>query len=208
MTQTISISRIYQMKFRTLPFDGVWALPFGMPEYNGVWLILGMDKNGKTWFALKLFEYLGEFDKCLYISAEEGISKSIQDTIHRIGMTPSNRLQMLGYISIDELEEILGKRKSPRVIFIDNCTVYTDELSKKRLLDLFARHPQKLFIFLAHEERNVPYTSIARLIKKLAKVIVHVKGLTCMVSGRVPGGILTIDEQQSRLYWGQDITSK
>lgn len=196
------------MKFKTLPFDGVWALPFGLPEYNGVWIAYGKDKNGKTWLALKLFEYLGTFDRCLYISAEEGISKSIQDTIKRIGMVPSSRLQMLGYTSIDELEEIISKRKSPRVIFIDNCTVYTDELSKSRLLDLLAKYPHKLFIFLAHEERNMPYTAIARLIKKLAKVIIHIEGLTCQISGRCPGGILTIDEQMSRLYWGNDITEK
>lgn len=206
MTRTLSIGNIYQMKFRTMPFAGIWAEPFGQPEYNGVWLIYGMDKNGKTWFALKLFEYLGTFDKALYVSAEEGISKAIQDTVNRIGMVPSSRLQMIGYISIDELEEVISRRKSARIIFLDNCTVYTDELSKSRLLDLIARYPHKLFIFLAHEERNIPYTSIARLIKKLAKVIVHVKGLTCQIYGRCPGGILTIDEVKSRLYWGNNIT--
>lgn len=208
MSRALTISNIYQMKFRTIPFEGIWEKPFGQPEYNGVWIAFGMDKNGKTTFALKLFEYLGTFDRCLYISAEEGISKSIQDTIRRIGMQPNKRLQMIGYISIDELEEKLTKRKSARVVFIDNCTVYTDELNKSRLLDLVAKFPHHLFVFLAHEERNVPYTSIARLIKKLAKCIIHVKGLTCMISGRCPGGILTIDEQMSRLYWGNAITEK
>jgi len=76
------------------------------------------------------------------------------------------------------------------------------------LLNFIERNPEKLFVFVAHEERNEPYTALARLIKKLAKVIVHVKGLTCMVSGRVPGGVLTIDEQMSRLYWGNDITDQ
>lgn len=81
-------------------------------------------------------------------------------------------------------------------------------MKKRDLLELLARHPEKLFVFVAHEERNAPYTALAKLIKKLAKVIINVRGLTCIVSGRVPGGVLTIDEQMSRLYWGNAITEK
>lgn len=209
MTRAQSISNIYNMKFRTMPFDGVWAQPFGQPEYNGVWIIYGIDKNGKTWFAIKLAGYLSTFDKVLYVSAEEGISKSIQDTLKRAGVTPdARRLNMIEYISIEDLEERISKRKAPRIVFLDNCTIYSDELKKRDLLELLARHPEKLFVFVAHEERNLPYTALAKLIKKLAKVIVNVRGLTCMISGRVPGGVLSIDEQMSRLYWGNSITEK
>lgn len=88
-----------------MPFDGLWAKPFGQPEYNGVWIIYGIDKNGKTWFAIKLAGYLSTFDKVLYVSAEEGISLSIQDTLKRAGVTPdSRRMNMIEYIGIEDLE--------------------------------------------------------------------------------------------------------
>lgn len=209
MSRTLTISNIYQKKFKTLPFDGDWAKPFGMPEYNGIWLVWGAEKNGKTWFALRLAGYLSSFEKVLYVSAEEGTGKAFTDTCRRAGLSPDmRRLQLLEYTPISDLEEKLSKRKAARIVFIDNCTIYADELKKSEFMEFIARHPEKLFVFVAHEERNEPYTALARLIKKLAKCIIHVKGLICMVSGRCPGGILTIDEQMSRLYWGNAITEK
>ena len=204
MTRTLTIGNAYQKKFRTIPFAGDWAEAFGEPEYNGLWIIWGAEKNGKTWFALKLAGYLSTFEQVLYVSAEEGTGKAFVDTCRRAGLGAEHkRLHLMEYISIAELEEKIGKRKSARIIFIDNCTIYADELKKSELLNFIGRNHDKLFVFVAHEERNEPYTALARLIRKLAKVIVKVEGLSCMVSGRCPGGILTIDEQGSRLYWGQ-----
>jgi hypothetical protein len=206
MTRTLSIKNIYQKRFRTMPFAGDWAIVFGEPEHCGLWLIWGAEKNGKTWFALKLAGYLSTFEQVLYVSAEEGTGKAFVDTCRRAGLGAEHkRLHFSEYIAIPELEEKIGKRKSARIIFVDNCTIYADELKKSELLDFVGRNPDKLFIFVAHEERNEPYTATARLIRKLAKVIVKVEGLSCMVSGRVPGGILTIDEHRSRLYWGNEI---
>lgn len=209
MSRTLTLGNIYQKKYRTLPLAGYWSQPFGEPEYNGLWLIWGAEKNGKTWFALKLAGYLSTIEPVLYVSAEEGTGKAFRDTCQRAGLGPElRRLHLMEYIAIEELEEKIGKRKSARIVFIDNCTIYADEFKKSGLLAFVERNPEKLFVFVAHEERNEPYTALARLIKKLAKVIVHVKGLTCMISGRCPGGILSIDEHYSRLYWGNNITQQ
>lgn len=209
MSRTLSVSNIYQKKYKTLPFTGDWEKCFGQPSWNGLWLIWGPEKNGKTWFALKLAAYLSTFDEVLYVSAEEGTGKEFKDSMQRAGLTQDiKRLHFVEYLNIEEIDAKLDKRKAARVIFFDNCTIYADDFKKAGLRNLVDRHPEKLFIFLAHEERNEPYTALARLIKKLAKCIVHVKGLTCMVSGRCPGGILSIDENMSRLFWGNDIATK
>jgi len=206
MSRTLSIGNMYAKKHDAFDFAGVWRDALGEPEKNGSWLIWGAEKNGKTWFALLLANYLSEFGKVLYISAEEGIGKAFVDSCKRAKLEPTNsNLKILEYISIEELEEKLSKRRSPDIIFLDNITIYADELKNGVFRELLRKYPKKLFIFIAHEDRGEPYTATAKLVRKLAKVIVYVKGLACMVSGRVPGGTLMIDENKAKLFHGNEI---
>jgi hypothetical protein len=85
---------------------------------------------------------------------------------------------------------------------VDNVTVYKEELKQKKLLELKEKYPDVLFVFLAHEERGEPYTSAAKLIRRLAKIIVYVEGLQATVSGRCVGGTYTINEDKAKLCWG------
>ena len=57
---------------------------------------------------------------------------------------------------------------------------------------------------MAHEERNKPYTAAAIMASKLAKVLIRVQGLQLNVFGRVPGGVLKIDENKASLYYGSN----
>ena len=194
------------MTFKTFDFEGVWSEVFGQPARGGLWIIWGKEKNGKTWIALLLAYYLSTKGKVLYISAEEGTEKEFVDVCKRIKLDPQNRaMQFLDYTPIAELTERLEKRKSEEIIFIDNITVYNEELKKGKLEELRNKFPRKTFIFLAHEERNEPYTATAKLIKRLAKIVVYVQGLTCFVSGRCPGGTLIVDEDKATLYHGSEI---
>lgn len=206
MSRTLTIRNIYDKRHRTLAVGGVWRNALGEPESHGAWLVWGAEKNGKTWLSLKLADYLSTIDKVLYISAEEGAGKAFADTCMRIGIDAGNRrLHVLEYTPIEEVDERLSKRKSPGIIVVDNLTIYNDELKNGVLRQMLQRHPSKLFIFVAHEDRGEPYTATAKMVRKLAKVIIHVKGLACIVSGRCPGGVLTIDESKSRLFWGNEI---
>lgn len=196
-----TIKNIYDKRHSTIPMNGVWGTVMGTPEDNGCWLIWGPEKNGKTWFSIKLADYLSAFARVLYVSAEEGIGKAFVDTCRRAALCPTNRnLKFEEYITISELDELLMRRRSPKVVVLDNMTIYADELKNGVLRKLLNKHPHKLFIFVAHEERNEPYTATAKLVRKLAKVIVYTRGLMCTVSGRVPGGNLMIDEDRAELY--------
>lgn len=206
MTRAITLNNLRDKTFKTFDFKGIWADTFGQPEKNGAWLIYGAEKNGKTWFALKLAEYLSQFDKTLYISAEEGTSKAFVDTVNRAQLEATRNLNFYEYIEIEKLTLKLKKQRSPKIVVFDNITVYNDELKGGALARLLREHKNKLFIFLAHEERNEPYTAAAKMCRKLAKIIIRVKGLACFVSGRCPGGILTIDETKAQLYHGSAIT--
>lgn len=208
MSRTLSINNLYSQSFTTLEFDGVYEPVFGSPSDNGAWLIFGSEKNGKTTMALILANYLSQQKKTLYLSAEEGTAEpAFVDACKRSGLEANNRnLHFINYISVDDLSLKLSKRKSASIVFIDNCTVYKDELKGGAVKDLLDRHPKKLFIFLAHEERKEPYTSVAKYISKIAKIIIHVEGLACNCYGRIPGGTLTINEDMATLYHGMKST--
>lgn len=212
MGRTLNLKNLYAKKFSTFAFSGIWKTVIGLPEACGIWIIYGVEKNGKTWFCLMLAQYLSQFAKVLYVSAEEGIGKDFVAACKRAKLDPeNNELQFTEYLPVSELESKLKRRNSPKVVFIDNITVYQDELKYGKLRKLKDAYPKILWVYVAHEDENkkgMPYTATAKLAKKLAKVIVHVQGLACFVSGRVPGGVISINEDKAMLYHGmQELTN-
>lgn len=208
MARTLTTGTLREKKFKTYAFDGVWLETMGTPEVNNLILVYGPEKHGKTTFALIFAEYCSKFEKALYVSAEEGLKKTFVDTIKRVKIDTKNKqLHYLEYTPIDELDEKLSKRKAPKIVFIDNVTVFRDELKNGVLSKFLRKHNDKTFVFLAHQEDTTeePYTATAKMIKKLADIIVRVDGLACIVSGRCPGGTLTIDEEKAALYHGTQI---
>jgi len=112
------------------------------------------------------------------------------------------------YLTLDEIEAKIKKRRGPNIIFIDNTTIYSDEMKTEQLKRLLHQYPSKLFIFIAHEDRGEPYKITAKLVSKLAKVIVRINGLQCIISGRVPGGQFMINAKKSILYHGETTETK
>ena len=205
MSRSLTLSNLYARKFKTIEFEGVLADVLANPEQGGAWIIMGQEKHGKTALSLLLAQELSKIDKNLYVSGEEGCGADFVSSCQRLNLDPQNRnIHFTDYISIDELREKLAKRRSAKFVFIDNLTVYRDELSHGVLRKLLNDFPDVLFIFLAHVERNEPYTATAKLVRKLAKVIFSVEGLSVKVAGRVPGGHLIINEQQAQLYHGNN----
>lgn len=201
----LNTRNVREKKFKLFDeLTDIWKEVLGAPERSGIWIIYGSEKNGKTWCALMVSVCLSRFEKVLYISGEEGISSHFQNTLNRIGVSDNNKsLYFSDYITMSEIETILGNRRAPRIIVFDNATVYNEELKNGTVRRLQKEHPNTLFIYIAHEEKGEPYMATAKLIKKLAKVILRVQGLACTVSGRCPGGIFNIDDEKAALYYGQ-----
>lgn len=209
MARAISLKTLYEKSFDEYDFTGVWLDVLGKPEKGKVWLIYGNEKNGKTLFALKLAEYLSGFEPVYYISAEEGTGKSFQQNAkERAKMdVKKTNIKFLEYIELDEVENILSRRKPPKTIFFDNMTVYNDELAYGRFKKLINNYPKTTLVFIAHEERGEPYTATAKLCKRLARYILRVKGMAAFVSGSCPGGTIVIDEQSAQLCHGSQINN-
>ena len=209
MSRSLSIRNLYDKKYKQFEFDGLWLQAMGNPERNGIWIIWGKEKNGKTWSALKLADYLSKQTKVLYISAEEGMGLDFRNSCKRAGLEPTNRkIHFEPYIAIDELKQKLKSKKASKVVFIDNCTVYGGEIKPADLMPLTRQYADTLFILLAHEEKGEPYRALAKEARKLAKIIMYVEGLATHISGRCPGGIISIDEEKAALYWGGEILNQ
>ena len=207
--RVLTVKNIYDKHYDILKTSGIWREVLGETEANGAWLIKGLEKNGKTWLALLAAKMLSENYRVLYISAEEGVGKAFRDTLKRIGVDTSERnIHFLEYEDKESLEMRLKKRKSAEVVIVDNMTIYNEEFKGNALRMFLSEFRNKLFIFLAHEERGEPYTASAKMVQKLAKVIYKVKGLAVTVSGRIPGGTLIIDETKAQLFHGNSIKNE
>lgn len=205
VVRAISIKNVYGKVFRTFDhFSTALQNVFGTPERDGFWLVYGQEKNGKTWASLMLANLLSQEARVAYISAEEGMSMNFRDTMKRLGISHKNRqLKLYEYLTLDEIEMLLGRsRGRPTVVVLDNITVYADELKGGHVRRLQNEYPNTLFIWIAHEDKGKPYTAQAKLVQKLAKVIIRVEGLRAHVGGRVPGGEFDIDDEKAELYFG------
>ncbi|CAL2108215.1 conserved hypothetical protein [Tenacibaculum sp. 190524A02b] len=208
MGRSLTVQNLYNQKFDTFSLGGVYGKVMGAPETSGAWIIYGAEKNGKTTFSLMLAKYLSSFRKTLYVSAEEGTGNDFVRACQRAGIEPNKNLHFHGYLSIEDLDKKLSSRRAPKIVFLDNVTVYSSELRGGIVHKLLRKHNDKLIVFIAHEERNEPYTATAKLVRKLAKIIVRVRGLACFVSGRCKGGKIIIDEEKAMLYHGSEIKEK
>lgn len=208
-SRALTVQNLYDKKFKTFDFTGIWETIFGKPSTTGIWLLYGKGKNGKTWGTLLIADYLSTFEKVLYVSAEEGTDMEFQAAMKRANIDSTNRnLHFIEYEPFEDLKERLRKPKSARIVIIDNLTMYNDEIKSKHITELKKEFgKKKLFIFLAHEERNEPAPAAAKMALKMAKVYMRVKGLVIGVDGRVPGGNLLIDIEKAMLYHGTEISN-
>ncbi|ROH98379.1 hypothetical protein EGI16_21325 [Chryseobacterium sp. G0240] len=206
--RTKTLKNVLDKKIERLKLYGVWLEAFGNPGRKGkVWLFYGEEKNGKTWFSILFADYLAKSEPILYVSAEEGLEESFQDVLMRANVdTENKKFKVIGRgVSLQELDEYLSTRYAPKIVFIDNITVYVEELKNGGLQKLLKNHPEKLFIFIAHEERGEPYTATAKMVKRLADRIVRIQGLVATVGGRTDGGKFIIDQEKAMVLFGSDI---
>lgn len=203
----LNANNVREIVFDKFKFDGIWAELLGAPETHGFWIIYGAEKHGKTWLGVTLLVYLSTLRKVLYVSAEEGISAHFQNTLNRVNPNPNSQTLLFSkYLTLEEIELILKRRNAPKIILIDNVTVYVDELKNGNVRRLQKQYPRTLWIWLAHEEKREPYTAQAKLIKKLSDIIFRVEGLRVSISGRIPKDTdFDIDTERAALYYGQRV---
>lgn len=186
MGKAISNKNVADAKFNPAPFEGPFKAALGRPELKGSWLIFGNSGVGKTTFALQLAKYLANFvDKVAFDSLEQGLSLSLQKVWNRVGMeSVGAKVILLDKEGIPELRARLSKRKSPNVVIIDSvmCLIGLRMPDYQQLVN---DYPNKLFIFLAHEDdKGKPSPAIAEKIRKLSDIKMHVEGYKVFTTTR------------------------
>ena len=185
MARAISNKNLCNANFQVAEFSGEWLESFGKPELRGAWLIYGESGTGKTHFALQLLKYLTKFvPRAAYDTIEQGKSLSFQNAWCNADMqTLGNKVVIFNKEQIPQLKIHLRKKRSPQIVVIDSITALTG-FTRRTFADLMDEFPDKLFIFIAHEENHKPYPAIAQHVRKLSEVKCHVEGFRAYITTR------------------------
>ena len=206
LKRAYSPKEVLNMKIPCYEFTGQWFVSIGRPAKSGVWIIWGSSGNGKSSFVMQLAKYLCAFDKVIYDSLEESTGLSLQMSLKRHRMEEvRKRLLILDREPIDQLEERLKRRGSPRVVIIDSFQY--SGLSYPAYKELKERHPKKLFVFISHAEGMHPAGRTARKVEYDADVKIMVSGFKAWCKSRFmeqPGEPYTIWEEGAAKTWMGD----
>ena len=211
--KSLSVGNLYAKRFAVMPLpeDGVFAQVFNaeIPK-GGIWLIHGDEKQGKTTLCLKLSKWLSTTNRVLYVQSEQSsndtdIDKLFVEAMQRCGISPGDRkLTFFGDISEESLTEILGRKRSPDIVFIDNLTTAT-WVDTALVRNLSKQFRNKTIVYISHNDRNGdPNGSTGKAIKRLANTIFSVDSLRCDVTSRGDwGGPLNIDWKNGIVMYGK-----
>jgi len=72
--RTYSPTDIEEKTIEVYPFQAEWKILLGEPDIRFSTLINGPAKSGKSTYCAKLAQYFSQWDRVLYVSAEERIN--------------------------------------------------------------------------------------------------------------------------------------
>lgn len=201
MKRAWSVKDVINKKHETIELEDEWYDAFGCPELKGVWFIWGNSGNGKSSFTMQLCKELTKHGRVIYNSLEEGIDMTMSNTLERYRMDQVGSKFQIVKESIEELEERMSRRKSPKIYVIDSLQ-YT-QLRYKQYLQIKERHKNKLIIFISHAKGVNPSTDAAVSIMFDASLKIWVEGYKAFSKGRFigPTGEFTIWKQGADRYW-------
>jgi hypothetical protein len=203
MGRAWTAENVSKAKFKGLEFTGKWEKVFGKPERAHSWTIIGKSRNGKTTFSFQLANYLGNFEKVLYNSREEGLSKSIQMTYKRVGLENSKNVLLINE-SLEELAVRLSQHKSPNIVIIDSIKYM--RLNWQKYERFCAEFPNKLFIWVGRSQGKEPKGAITEDIWYDSFVKIYVEGFRAFISSRFSEGAdgeMDIWPEGAKKYWGE-----
>jgi len=115
--RTLSPLEIAERIVETYPFEGDWQKIMGEPDIRFSTLIRGEAKSGKSTYAAKFAQYISQFGRVLYVSAEERLnSKTLQNRLQYCGVV-SPKVRFVHDKDIESIERTIKNGKYRFVIF-------------------------------------------------------------------------------------------
>ena len=202
MARTLSAAQVIGMQHRSIALGGVWADCIGEMDRHGVVFFWGNSGNGKTSAVVSFCRELTRFGKVLYVSLEEGVSLSFQNTLKRFGMGELGaRFQVLESTTLDDLQKRLSQRRSPEFVVIDSFQYM--QMSYRSYIAFKNANRSKLLIFVSHADGKQPSGRAARSVMYDAGLKIWVEGYTAFSKGRFIGrsGEAVIWPKGAKEYW-------
>lgn len=202
MAKLLSASQVLTIKRRTIQLEGAWGDCLGEIDRTGVVLVWGQSGNGKSSAVMSLAKELTKHGGVLYVSLEEGLALSFQNTLRRHNMQECGPRFHVVDEDLDALSKRLKKRRSADFVIIDSFQ-YT-QLNYKRYLAFKKKHSNKLIIFVSHADGKQPAGRAAVSVKYDADQKIWVEGYKAISNGRYIGstGEYIIWEEGAKKYWG------
>ncbi|MDP2385643.1 MAG: hypothetical protein Q8M29_04680 [Bacteroidota bacterium] len=146
----VSSRDLRKRKYNCFPFTGKWKDFFGLPSYAFHLAVHGKPGEGKSTFCVQFADYLAKnFGKVVYVSGEEGLSKTVQDKVINNGIDNP----YLIFADIKSYDEI--KTEIPNefhFIFIDSLDTLRIDAAKLKALK--EHYPQSAFITISQSTKD------------------------------------------------------
>lgn len=205
--RAIGIKDFLARTFDIYPFQDEWKRSFAEPERNFRMIIYGHPGNGKTEFSIKLAKHMAQFTKVYYNSFEQGISKSLQDSLVRNKMEEvAGKIIFGDKETFQEMHNRLQRRNAPQVVFIDSRDYMN--LTGHQYKELIEANPRKAFVIICWESGGRPKGEHAKAIEYMCDIKVHVRNFKafprCRFGGNEPYVIWKKPGNQSRNLFNQN----
>lgn len=133
----ISSKHLKEQNYKALNFQGAFNELIGQPAVNFFCTVHGKPGEGKSTFCIKFANYLAKnFGTVIYISGEEGFSKTLKDKVVNNNAETDN----LYFADINTFDEIKEEIQSDtfHFIFIDSLdTLKIDPTRMRELMELY-----------------------------------------------------------------------
>ncbi len=133
----ISSKHLKEQNYKALNFQGAFNELIGQPAVNFFCTVHGKPGEGKSTFCIQFANYLAKnFGSVVYISGEEGFSKTLKDKVVN-NHAESDNLYFADISSFDEIKEEI-KPNTFHFIFIDSLdTLKIDPTRMRELMELY-----------------------------------------------------------------------
>jgi hypothetical protein len=213
----IGLKQLSQKTYSEVPnLPEEFTRSFGDIEDAFDCIIYGNSGNGKTNFTVAIIKdlMLALKQKCIYISFEEGHTKTLQKTmIHRHDMLNQvgNLLEILDHSTYDELVARMAKRKSAKIWVIDS--LQASHLTEQQCANLKNRfvmsRKKKIIIYVSWADGKKPKGAVAQAVEYYAHIKIRVEGLIAFFKSRFGGNKnYVVWEEGAKKYWGLKVFSK
>lgn len=207
----IGLKQLAQKTYSEVPnLPEQFTRSFGDIEDAFDCIIYGNSGNGKTNFTVQVIKdlILALKQKCIYISYEEGHTKTLQKTMierHDMLNQVGNMLEILDYTNYDDLVKRMSKKQSAKIWVIDSLQAshFTEQQCAALKSRFVMSRKKKIIIYISWAEGKKPKGSAAQAVEYYAHIKIRVEGLIAFFKSRFGGNRnYVVWEEGAKKYWG------